>query len=127
MCIKNTLSSELRTLCRFMFFSLRVSTSSWVIIGSLSCSSHDHIRQERIRGSFSVHSLSHAPSREFSSVCKLQQRLTKSYPNLARIRDVSMNSECLRPASHECYVSEIVDYFCLHNLQKLYYSPCISI
>jgi len=50
--------------------------SSLLMTGSLSCSSHDHIRLERTRGSLSVHSLSHAPSLEFSSVCRSQQYLT---------------------------------------------------
>ena len=69
-----TFSSESRAFCGFMFFPLRDFISSLLITGSLSCSSHDHIRLARTRGSLSIHSFSHAPSLEFSSVCRSQQR-----------------------------------------------------
>lgn len=47
--------------------STNMATSSWVITGSFSCSTQDHIKLHRMKGSFSPHILSQAPSREFSS------------------------------------------------------------
>lgn len=47
-----------------------VSTSCLVITGSFSCSTQDHIRLHRTKGSLSPHILSQAPSREFSSFYK---------------------------------------------------------
>lgn len=67
-----TFSNESRALCGLTAFGLRYLTSSLLMTGSFSCSSHDHITPDRTRGSRSVHSLSHAPSREFSSVCPSQ-------------------------------------------------------
>lgn len=66
-----TFSSESRLLCA-LTFSLRAFMSSLLMTGSLSCSSHDHMRLDKTRGSLSLLSLSQAPSRQFSSVCKTQ-------------------------------------------------------
>lgn len=67
-----TFSSESRLLCALTFFSPRALTSSLLMTGSLSCSSHDHMRLDKTTGSLSLLSLSQAPSRQFSSVCKTQ-------------------------------------------------------
>jgi len=84
-----TFSSESRALCGLTFFSLRAFTPSLLMTGSLSCSSQDHIRPERTRGSLSPHSLSHAPSLEFSSVC--------TSPTKSRVEDkVSQSKKVFR-------------------------------
>lgn len=67
--VRRTFSRESRAFSGLTFLPLRALMSSLLITGSLSCSSHDHIRPESTRGSLSIHSLSHAPSLEFSSIC----------------------------------------------------------
>lgn len=51
-----------------------MSISSLDITGSFSCSIHDHIKLQRIKGSLSVQILSQAPSWEFSSFLKQNKK-----------------------------------------------------